>query len=304
MKTLIERNKIAALAIITSATIFIAILIYIIFLSNPVVAKVGTYEIRKNDVSIKNKINKIFYPLAKEDYGLQQLVKAYTYAQIFANNGRVISEQMVRHEEVRIDTSTRAPETLQKIKDLFHGDMDLYRKVFVLPTLVESRLPAFYSQSTQLAAESLASAQTFLQKVKQNTKDFSGLAKNEKYETVEIIVSQNDGVYFYNPNEKATDQLKRAPPTSTPQSLINKFYSQNQDPRGDKQLYPLWLSEIKNLKPGQIVPTVLNFQDVWIVASVHSVKSKNEFILTAAKIPKTTFSDWIEQETKKIKIEM
>src|SRR3989338_8854486 len=93
--------------------------LYRAFYHDRVIATVGDYEITQKDKVLRDQIQRVFYPQDPHSYGLDQLVNAFSYAQILKNNGHEITEHLLRAEDMRINQNTKAPEVLQKIRALF-----------------------------------------------------------------------------------------------------------------------------------------------------------------------------------------
>ena len=62
--------------------------------NNPVV-KVGDYTLMEKDAHYRSAVIKIYFPDDNRDLGLDQLVRAYTYAQILKNHGREITPEII-----------------------------------------------------------------------------------------------------------------------------------------------------------------------------------------------------------------
>src|SRR5262245_20816500 len=87
-----------------------------------IVARVGDYALTDAMVSNRERVSRVFYPDEKSSVGLEQLTRAYVYAQILKNAGRPVTDAILAVEERRIDAQTRDPARLQRIKDIFGRD--------------------------------------------------------------------------------------------------------------------------------------------------------------------------------------
>ncbi len=106
------------------------------FSNKIVVARVGTYKIKKEHVLYLTEINSFLIPeKTDEDFALKRLIKVYTNAQIMKDYGRPITEEMLIEEENRIDKNTLEPETIKKIKNHRWVDRGLYRSVYLMSIL-------------------------------------------------------------------------------------------------------------------------------------------------------------------------
>jgi hypothetical protein len=70
---------------------------------------VGSYDIYTSDVAFKNAIQMVYTPSGTGDYGLKQMVAAYTSAQVLVNNGVAMGDAEIAKEEARIDRETMDP---------------------------------------------------------------------------------------------------------------------------------------------------------------------------------------------------
>ena len=100
-------------------------------------AQVGNHTITAHDADYRNQVISFYYPEEKRQLGLDQLIRAYRTAEILANNGHAITPEVIENEVKRIDTQTRDPAGLAKIKAIFGEDQAAYRKIFVVPVYAE-----------------------------------------------------------------------------------------------------------------------------------------------------------------------
>lgn len=99
---------------------------------------VGQIKITDQDIDYRAKVSEIYYPGSGKRYvGLAQLIKGYLALEILKTLGHPADAAKIEAEAQRIDTSTKAPETLQKIKDVFVENRQAYLNVFVKQVYAE-----------------------------------------------------------------------------------------------------------------------------------------------------------------------
>jgi hypothetical protein len=268
------------------------------------VAVVGDLRISAKDVSYRNKVNKIFYPNDPNDYGKEQLITAFTYAQILKNNGVEISDKVLKEEEARIDQNTKAPDVLEKIKKVYGNDKESYQKDFVLPTYAERTIYFdFFNKSKKAQAKSLAKVNDFLLSIAETKKPLSFLAQEQGYTYKKFEISKENGIEWENPKEKKIPHSKLIDKSATTkqkevqQSIDEQSHNQAQESAN------FWIDNvISRMTPGQIVQEPVDNGENWMVVKYLKNLGKKTFEMEAILIPKDSYEEWLKTEKAKIKV--
>jgi hypothetical protein len=263
--------------------------------NTPYVAKIGDYKITQKDRDYRDKIIRVYYPETAESYGLRQLVGSYTNAQVLKNNDQKLDDEILKKEEERINQNTRAPETLERIKQIFGDDVESYRKVFILPTYADRVIYfEYFMNNPEIHAPSLKAAQEFLAEANQNPSQFKTLAEKKAKRFTRFEISLHRGMVW------------------------EKTETDRPGPKGPKKIAPLpaevspegkkWIDEvIRQLKPGQVHGQVIDKTEYWLVAKYVGLKSgrlEPTHQFEAAILPKQDFGKWFEAEKAKIKFDL
>ena len=172
-----KRNKSIILSLIIIIVLMTGAAVYKVWLYNPVIAKVGNFEITKQDADQRDQVVRSNYPESEKGLGLEQLIRGATSAEILKSHGFDVSDKLVREDQIRIEQNTRARANLEKIKAIFKGDMDAYRRVFIFPDLADRVLYSYFTESQVMQAESKNRAQKIIPEAQaaKNLKEFAAV---------------------------------------------------------------------------------------------------------------------------------
>ena len=259
-----------------------------------VVAKVGNYTIRAKDVSMRTEVVRVLSPGETRDYGFEQMVRLYTYAQILANMGRPVTDEILKEEEKRIDRETLNPEMLGKIKDRFSRDHDAYVHVFVLPTYVESQISEIFNHEPVVQQQVRHVAETFLAEARKNPKLFSTLARKQKREVSRFSVSPSQGIQWQTP-------------PGTPRDLASLHRRQMAVVPGMRELLRAQGEKLiddltSGASRGGISDQVVDAGNIFLVLRYVERGNNGSYIFDAVKFPKLTLEQWIDKEKQHINI--
>jgi hypothetical protein len=279
---------------------------------DPVVAVVGSYKITRRQAEFRNKVIRHQYPNETRNLGLDQLIKAYTDAEIMKMNGRPITQETVEREEKRIDQQTLMPEKLAEVKDIFGKDRDAYLSVYVLPTFAERVIfyeffestPQFHEHSRQIASTVLSEAKKL--------NGFEAVAKRFGTPLRKFKVAEKKGLVFDDDPRLNGDDEERpgisdqSPANFQKQMILAKMKEREKEEeakRPPNQEAMKWINEIiKPLKPGMFHPEVLNHNGRWfVVRLVKVVKPGKEYEMEGLFLPREDFGKWYETQRAKIK---
>jgi hypothetical protein len=267
-----------------------------------VIAQVGQFTITRQDVARRDAIHRLYFPWDERKLGLEELVHAYTAAQILINNGYPITPPVIEAEERRIQQTTLMPEMLTRIKSLFQGNQDGYRRVYVLPTLAERVIYYdFFLHDPKAQAESLRKAESFLAKAKKDSPHFRELAREAGLTVSSFTVSLSEGMRW--PNRKQDPNGKVAArsagmPAKVAEALKNDKTQAQKDAKR-------WIKEvIAPLQEGQVYGKPVDFGEQWLVIRLFgpTPHTEDSYELECISIPKDPYEAWLESESKKVRI--
>jgi hypothetical protein len=268
-----------------------------------VVAQVGQFTITRQDVAWRDAIHRLYFPWDERILGLEELVHAYTAAQILVNNGYAITPEVIEAEERRIQQTTLMPERLTRIQRVFQGNQDGYRRVYVLPTLVERVIYyEFFLHDPKAQAESLGRAETVLAKAQQDPPGLLGLAKEARLGFSRLTISLVDGIQWHHPdpNQKGKG---RPPAVAIPAAVMERLQrNEITQAREDAQR---WLKEvIAPLKAGEVYGKVIDSGEEWLVVRLLGPRSgaKDCYELECIAVPKDPYEPWLESQSKSVRI--
>ena len=282
--------------------------LYRAFYHDRVIATVGDYEITQKDKVLRDQIQRVFYPQDPHSYGLDQLVNAFSYAQILKNNGHEITEHLLRAEDMRINQNTKAPEVLRKIRALFKGDEEAYKKVFVLPTYAERTIYYdFFSKNPKAQERSLAKVRKFLDELNNTQTSLQDQARASDLVFKKFTLSKEKGIEW----EKETRSKDRGDAPGSP-GIIDMSTQAPAEIRDhvDQELQgkslesaQFWVDNvIKYMKPGEVFQSPVDYEDTWLVVKYVKLLGKGKFQLEAVFIPKDNYQQWLDAEMAKLRI--
>lgn len=275
-----------------------------IFKYDRTVAVVGDYKITAKQVEYRNKLNDIYYPNQKQRYGKDQLIQSYTYAQILKNNGHEITQKLLDEEESRIDSNTKAPETLKKIKDIFAKDRESYRKVFILPTYAE-RVIYFehFMKSASAQEKSLRHVHNLITDLLSTPAELAFVAKERRLNYKKFHLSAERGIEFLESRKKKGDRPALIDlSASVPPEAVKKAVSQQFETETNQNI-KFWIENvISQVKPGEFIPEPVDYGDHWLIVRYLKALGGKKFLLEAIFVPKDSYETWLAAEKAKVTI--
>lgn len=280
--------------------------IYFPFFYDRTVAEIGDYTITMKQVEYRDQIHHIFYPQDPKSYGKEQLVNAYIYAQILKNNGQEISERVLREEEMRIDQNTKAPETLKAIRDLFRGDDEAYRNVFVLPTYAERVIYFdFFTKNQKTQEKSLRLVQQFLSDVVKKQHAFEKVALAQNLNVRKFLISEDGAIDWQFGEKKQREQGPKLIDQSGKAAPADVQKQVQMELEGKSMLsVKSWVENVvSHMRAGDVFPEPVDNGEHWMVTRLLKKQGRG-YIMEAAFIPKDSYENWLAEEKAKIKIDL
>lgn len=274
--------------------------------SGNVVAKVGAYEITKQDVEYRNKVLKFYYPEETRNLGQELLTKSFVMAEILNRHGRPTDKAVLEKESERIDKATMMPEGLAQIKAIFGEDREGYLKVFVLPVYAERIIYFdFFLHDPEIQKETLAKAEAFRAKAAQDPKQFESLAKAAGLKVATFTVSKMGGLQWID-DEKRKDEEGPTPPAASVPPDLQKKMAQSQEQAANEEGTRFVEELIQPIKPKQMISKVIDRHETWMVFFYEGPDKKKPqwHILKGVGFPKANYSKWLEEEKAKIPVQV
>jgi hypothetical protein len=285
---------------------------YILFLLLPVllsarehdavIAQVGQFTISRQDAAWRDDVHRLYFPRDERELGLEELVHAYTAAQILVNNGYPITPEVIEAEERRIQQTTLMPETLARIKSVFHGNQDGYRRVYVLPTLVERVIYYdFFLHNPRAQAKSLDKAQLLLVTARENSSNLMHLAAGCGYDYSTFTVALSSGIEWHDLVQAPKDEAA-SPLAGMPEKVMAAV---KKNDKIQSQEAERWMKEIVvPRKDGELYGKAIDLGEEWLVVRLlgPTPHNKDSYELEGVSIPKDPYEPWLESESKKVPV--
>lgn len=279
--------------------------------NSPPVARVGDFEITREMAETREKVAKVYYPNEKTEVGLRQLVTAYTYAQIMKNYGKPVTDEMIAQEDRRIDTETRDPKTLAKVKAVFGSNHELYLKAFVLPTYVERTIHAdFFLNLPGVQSEAKEKALRLRTEAAKRPSRLMALARKQGLTTNILRISQATGLEWDSQKPERTrsgmqliDQSKKSP-----EQMRIENEMRNGMVAAQKQEVDRWIREVAQVTPkGALFDKVADGGEAWLVVrslGAENTRGKPRYRFEVVRVPRPVFFEWLDKERVKVKVEI
>ncbi len=269
------------------------LVLFLVGCRDPVVAHVGDERITQKMVDARSRVAHIYYPHEQTQVGRDQLVRALRVGQVLKNNGRTFTDAEIVAEEHRIDTSSKAPDLLARIKAVFGTDTALYRQVFVRPTLIERTIHPFFLWHEPAQRAAKAAPQLLLNEASADVEHFAQLASRAGCLVRQMTVT-DAGLRWH--DETPVDQGVAVP--GMPEPLLKHFFVlwrqiAEEDARWWQQ------HVVPSTKQGQLYPTLIERDGAWLVAA-----ALGDGRFSIASCAKADFEQWLGAEMKKVNVEL
>jgi hypothetical protein len=268
---------------------------YYFFKNATISATIGSTEVRKADVKLRDEVVRVYFPEEKRNMGFQQLYKSAVNLEILKSNGVEFTQEQVLAEEKRIQENTRDPQTLQKIRALFGEDHDAFLRSFILPTLADRYIyNEFFLNSPHVHADSFLKAKELLAELAATPSDMAGVAKRNSLRSDIMTIDLNKGLHFASLEKKSKIHPRLA-------ALAEKsaHFLEAQSVRDAQAWHDQLLAQ---MSVGQIYPAPISFGENWVISRYIKKISEQEHQVEMIFVPKLNFADWYRQQKAKISI--
>jgi hypothetical protein len=240
---------------------------------------VGQIKITDQDIEYRAKVSEIYYPGSGKRYvGLAQLIKGYLALAILKDLGHPADAAKIEAEAQRINTNTKAPETLRKIKDVFGENRQAYLNVFVKPAYAERVLYfEIFLKDAEIQREPRNQAEKFRQEALAAPAAFGQIAVKHNVKAGRLKVSAKTGIG----------------PVAEKSGL-------SAEPIGLDQAHVI-LKMVADLPADQLITPVIEWPEGFQVVKLIS-KDNDSAIIDSVVIPKKSFDEWFWEKAVKIPV--
>jgi hypothetical protein len=246
------------------------------------VCTVGDIPISERDLSQRSMVSEIYYPESRGRYvALAQLIRGYLSGQILKSLGLKVDEAALEKEARRIDLSTRDPDKLKKIKDIYGDERSAYLKTFVSVVYYQRILYSeVFLKSEEIQKDSRNRAEFFFKEAKDSPASFSRIAEKRGLKAVKFVLSEEEGIYPYGVEREERLKEKQG---------IGKDH---------------WLIKaVSKLKPGDVLPEIKEWQEGYQIIRFVD-REGDDFVIESVSIPKKNYSEWFWEQASKIPVKI
>ncbi|MDA8099331.1 MAG: hypothetical protein M0042_06870 [Nitrospiraceae bacterium] len=259
------------------------ILLILIGCSNDA-ARVGSTGISDRDIELRSKVSEIYFPgSGKPSVGLAQLIKGAVAAEVLRSKGFRMDDDSLDREIKRIDEQTKAPELLQKVKEVYQQNMPAYRRTFIQPAYAERILyREVFLMAPEIQTERKQTATVFLSAVTSNPDSFESAGRDLGISVVILNVSADSGIV------PAGKESSKPPVDAMGKKVGRELLAR--------------IASHKDVK-GPILPEVIEWPDGYQVVKVIK-RGKSTAVIQSAAIPKKSFDEWLWEQAKDIRVKI
>lgn len=247
------------------------------------VAEVGSIPITDKDIALRAQVSEVYYPGSGKDYiGLTQLVKGYLSEEVLKSLGRKVDQSTWEAEAKRIDQNTKAPEVLEKVKNVYGRDRKNYLNSFIRVVYADRFVyNEVFLRSGDIHRQQRNKADDFLKEALKSPSAFSEAAKAQNLEAKKLKLSEQEGIQPLEARERPRENPSGA---------------------GQEQAKRL-IDAISFLKPGAVSPQVIEWQEGYQV--LRFIKKDGQgYLVESVSVPKRNFDDWFWEQASQIPVKI
>ncbi len=267
--------------------VFFAILsggLFYRFFYLPIAATVGDSKISQKDIEYKMSIDQCYGSEASRETALLELIRDTLEKEVLKKAFFVYPEKDILEKKSKwIDENTKAPKILKCVKKIFENNHEKYLQLYVAPTLINPRLHSEFSKSKKIHNSETKKIQEIFNQIK-NDKDIASFKEYKEVQISEVTTTLPKNLeklkkYGINSIDKLPPDLKK--------SILAK---RDKDPLVEKIL--------KNLKPGQIHPKIIEDDNSYKI--IKFIKKQGDvYYCGVINIAKKNFDKWYQDFAKK-----
>ena len=248
-------------------------------------ARVGEIRIAETDLSQRAKVSEIQFPgSGKRNVALAQLVKGYLALAVLQSLNVPTGEAAIEAEARRIDANTKSPEVLKRIKDVYGSDRREYLNTYVRVVYAERVLyNEVFLKDPAIHAVQRKKAEEFLAAAVKNPSTFGTIAMEMGLAPATMTLSREKGVRRVDVKERGTSG---SPPEAGGVEV---------------EQAARMISALTGVKPGELVPTALEWQEDFQVIRLFR-KEGAAYRIESVSVRKRNFDDWFWEKASKIPV--
>lgn len=238
-----------------------------------IVVKVGNIIITDKDVAYKIAVERAYGNETITDAVARQVITRETTEQEVARSlGVLPTETDIATFSERVNKTTKAPELLAKVKNVFGADIASYQRVYLLPKMVNITLHSAFATDKGTYSESLIKIE----------KAYAGVIKGRSLEQT----AKSNNLEYVESDIKKSEIID---------PLLQKYFA------GKELQKPKLLSILPTLKSGEIYKEILEDENSYQVVRL-AVNEKEVYKVEMIVSRKRSYGDWYDLLAKKIPI--
>lgn len=264
--------------------LLLLLLLAVMILLNPgnwqspgILVKIGKEELSSTDLSYRIGIEKAYgKDNITQDAAVVSFVNDAIEHEISRANGINVTSWDIATFSDHIDNTTRAPEILDRVKQVFGNDRAAYERIYIEPKIINVKLRSWYSHDARIhqGEKALIEKAYYLAR--------SGKSMEE--------AAQETGLPF------STIEPGKNNGFLTPQ--LEEFFPDSERPQNDPMI-----SILETLSDGMIYQNIVeDDQGYKVIKLVH--KNDSHYIMEAITSSKRSFTEWFLENATSIHIEI
>jgi len=244
--------------------------------TSPVRAQVGSITITQKDVEYEMGVERAYgNTTITPELALLVLMNNAREQEVARSVGVLPNREDITSFKEYVNSSTKAPEMLQFVKDVFGTDIDSYDRIYLLPKIVNISLHSFFSNNKEINKESLIKINKAYAEIKEGG-NFADVAKNNmlQYSTHTIGLRSN--------------MLA---------SAVQDYATISEMSKSKVHI------AAETLKPGEINKAII--EDDYSYSIIRLLSSKNdEYKIENIVSKKSDYDSWYAKEAKEVSVKL
>jgi hypothetical protein len=278
----------------------------------PALAQVGVWTIDSVDLQLRRQISELYYPGAADEVAtLSQFVEALLAAELLARRGTLINDEWLEAEARRIDSETRNPDMLNRIKGLFGNDRRRYLKVFVLPSAAKAKLWTDFRADPQLRQAALQRARDALASWSSGVESWDRILAEQEMIRTRVKVTRGRDIEAIEDEAPAETVAPRTKPKPNRPDTAARSGQAASAPHQVLQITPTpdlaarILDEVLGgLNDGDVAAEILETDEGFQLLRLIRRESRDAALCEVAAAAKPDFTEWFLQQARAVTIKV
>jgi len=238
------------------------------------VAVVGNSQISEADIGYRIGVEEAYGTAIEQPAALLALIKDTLEREVSMRAGVVVDEKDLDAFSAAVDKHSKAPQVLKAVKQVFAGNGEAYRRIYLAPKIINMKLHSWFSRDAEMQKQARAMIQ----------KAYALAVAGNDFKKVAQTVHLRFAIQDYKTDKK-----------QAPDALRGYF------PHGIAMLSPGFQKLLNGLKVGEIAQTIS--EDGTTYRVVRLLKKKEGIYKTAEIIAaKASFDPWFRKQADKISV--